>query len=301
MGAGGRSEHDETAAGAVTQAADEPPISVLSSRTVGGSDGERFVMVDVLGEGGMGRVLAYQDRLLGRRVAVKLARKEGGQQAASALRREAQVAGQLEHPNIIPIYDMGEDPEDGPFYLMRMVREPSLEHAFTKVRRGQSDLSHGRLLRLFIQVCQAVEYAHSRGIIHCDLKPENVLLGSFGEVFVVDWGFAYKLGDDTRPRGGTPGYMPPEALARQKGEIDARTDIFSLGVIPTIRGCSRRCRPASARRTSRSPWSSRRCAYARWSSTRPSASRARASWRRRWRRFWRGRERASDKCAGPKS
>jgi serine/threonine-protein kinase len=217
--------------GATTQAADEPPISVLSSRIVGSNDEERFVMLDVLGEGGMGRVLAYQDRLLGRRVAIKLPRKDGGEHAAGALRREARVAGQLEHPSIIPIYDMGEDPDTGPFYLMRLVREPSLEHAFARMRHGQSDVTHGRLLRLFIQVCQAVEYAHSRGIIHCDLKPENVLLGSFGEVFVVDWGFAYKLGDDTRPRGGTPGFMAPEALAQNKGEIDARTDVFSLGVI----------------------------------------------------------------------
>lgn len=202
-----------------------------SAAFVDADEGERFVHVGVLGEGGMGRVLAYEDTRIGRRVAVKIARKEVGRTASEALEREARVTGALEHPNIIPIYDLGDDPDWGTFYLMRLVREPSLEVALAKLKQGTGEYTHGKLLRAFIQVCHAVDFAHSRGVVHCDLKPENILLGSFGEVFVVDWGFAFKMGVDKSPRGGTPGFMAPEALARRAARIDGRTDVFSLGCI----------------------------------------------------------------------
>jgi serine/threonine-protein kinase len=141
------------------------------------------------------------------------------------------VTGALEHPNIIPVYDIGEDPDLGTFYLMRLVQQPTLEAALQNLRQGDSEHTHGSLLRRFIQVCEAVEYAHSRGVVHCDLKAENVLLGPFGEVLVVDWGFAHPAGDPAPPRGGTAGSMPPEQLAQIPGAIDARTDVFALGAI----------------------------------------------------------------------
>jgi serine/threonine-protein kinase len=200
--------------------ADAPPA---------GSEEDRFTLVGQLGQGGMGKVVAYKDRALNRTVAVKIPHQDRG--AIEVLEREARITGGLEHPNIIPIYDVGNDPEWGPFYVMRVVQQPSLEEALKKLRRGESQHSHARLMRFFIQVCQAVDYAHSRGIVHCDLKPENVLLGSFGDVFVVDWGFAFQMGVDTTPPGGTPGCMPPEQLRRNPEEIDGRTDVFALGAI----------------------------------------------------------------------
>jgi serine/threonine protein kinase/formylglycine-generating enzyme required for sulfatase activity len=190
--------------------------------------GDRFVLVGTLGEGGMGKVLAYDDRALERRVAVKILRDKAERGGAEALMREAQVLGGLAHPNILPVYDIGEDPEAGLFYVMPLVEQPTLEEALTALREGKT--SHGRMLRLFIQVCQAIAYAHSRGVFHCDLKPPNVLLGSFGEVFVADWGFAHREGDTKRVRGGTPGYMPPEQL-QKGGRVGPYTDVFALGVI----------------------------------------------------------------------
>lgn len=178
----------------------------------------------------MGRVLAYRDRALDRPVAVKVSHKDDAS-ARGTLFREASVIGRLEHPHIIPVYDIGEDEEWGAFYVMRLLEQPSLEHALGRLRDGESEHSHGRLLRFFIQVCEAVDFAHSRGFVHCDLKPENILLGSFGEVFVVDWGLAFEMGKDRHPRGGTPGFMPPEQLAQRADEIDPRTDVFALGAI----------------------------------------------------------------------
>ncbi len=189
---------------------------------------ERFQLLGTLGEGGMGKVLSYEDRALERRVAIKILRDKDERGGADALIREARVLGALAHPSIIPVYDVGEDPDYGTYYVMPLLEQPTLEDALTALREGRT--THGRLMRMFIQVCQAVAYAHSRGVVHCDLKPANVLLGSFGEVFVADWGFAHRDADGHKPRGGTPGFMAPEQLMRG-GKVDGRADVFALGVI----------------------------------------------------------------------
>ncbi len=204
----------------------QPKPTSKSSLTHTGN--ERFQLIGTLGEGGMGKVLSFLDRGLDRRVAVKIARDKSERGACETLEREARVLGGLFHPNIIPVYDIGDDDEWGTFYVMPLLAEPTMQDALRALREGKT--THGRLLRLFIQVCQAVAYAHSRGIVHCDLKPENVLLGSFGEVFVADWGFAHREGDGRPTRGGTAGFMPPEQLKRG-GRVDTRTDVFALGVM----------------------------------------------------------------------
>jgi serine/threonine-protein kinase len=171
---------------------------------------------------------------------------------------EAQVTGQLEHPNIVPIHDLAIRPEDGtPYYTMRLVAGRTLRESITEYHRkrkqGATDrLELTRLLTAFIEVCQAVAYAHSRGVVHRDLKPENVLLGNFGEVVVLDWGLAKVVRGMTPDSGlspvaptpelntaetlagavlGTPAYMAPEQASGQVGQIDARTDIYGLGAI----------------------------------------------------------------------
>ncbi|RYE93834.1 MAG: hypothetical protein EOO75_03480, partial [Myxococcales bacterium] len=184
---------------------------------------------------GMGEVHECADVVLGRRVAVKRLRGEAATDhlAVAMLEREARVIGSLEHPNIIPVYDAGYLDDTGPFYAMRMMERPSLEAALRKMREGDAptlaEYTQNKLLRVFIQVCGAVDYAHSRGVIHCDLKPANILLGSFGEVLVVDWGMAHTAQEISAFQGGTPGYMAPEQFEGKAP--DARTDVFALGAI----------------------------------------------------------------------
>jgi formylglycine-generating enzyme required for sulfatase activity len=198
----------------------------------------RYQQVGVLGTGGMGKVVECRDTQLDRRVAVKTVRPDyPGKRAEAALmlEREARLTGGLEHPNIIPVYDAGEHPTLGPQYVMRLVEQPTLERVLGELRHGKenthSEYRLGRLLRYLVQVCQAIEYAHSRGVIHCDLKPANILLGAFGEVIIVDWGLAFSETEGVVYRGGTPGYMAPEQLDRARKSFDARTDVFALGCI----------------------------------------------------------------------
>ena len=198
-------------------------------------DGERYVVEQTLSQGGMGRILVCFDRVIGRRVALKALRYElQAPEHANLLAREARVTGKLEHPSIVPVYDAGVSGREGPFYVMRLVDQPSLEHVLSGLRHKDLELtatwSLSRLLRTFVQVCQAVHYAHTRDVIHCDLKPDNILLGAFGEVLVGDWGLAYAREEGVFTRGGTPAYMAPEQI-EGTDIYDARTDVFALGVV----------------------------------------------------------------------
>jgi serine/threonine protein kinase len=217
----------------------------------------RYVVRRLQGEGGLGRVYAAYDRDLNREVALKRMREDqaGHPEAVRRFLREAQVTGQLEHPNIVPVYELARGPEDDqPFYVMRLVRGPTLRDAGTayhrRCRDGRGDsLELWRLLGAFVSVCQAIGYAHSRGVIHRDLKPDNVVLGEFGEVILLDWGLAKLLGDpddttrvvDSGPidpggtiageRLGSPAYMAPEQAEGRTDLIDERTDVYGLGTV----------------------------------------------------------------------
>ena len=214
-----------------------PPPAAKAPAPAATARAARFARLGILGTGGMGEVVEYEDTHVGRRVAVKSLRAEiGNRTAAEALlEREARITGGLEHPNIIPVYDAGRDPVRGPFFMMRVLKEPPLNEVLRKLRAGETSYTTRytlpRLLRSFVQVCQAVDYAHSRGIVHCDLKPANILLGPFGEVLVVDWGFAIRMNEPVGHRGGTPGYMAPEQLDPKLGRIDGRSDVFALGAV----------------------------------------------------------------------
>ena len=197
----------------------------------------RYREVGPVAFGGSGEVVECVDQRLGRRVAIKAARRdlEVDPEVESMLDREARITGSLEHPNIIPVYDAGEDSRGGRYYVMRLAAHPSLAVVLARLASGNlaalAAYRIGRRLRDFLQICRAVDYAHSRGVVHCDLKPANVLLGNFGEVWVVDWGFAFEQNGTGRPRGGTPGYMAPEQLDPRCAAFDASTDVFALGAI----------------------------------------------------------------------
>jgi eukaryotic-like serine/threonine-protein kinase len=211
--------------------------------------GPRYKIGELLGAGGVGLVTSALDRTIGRTVAVKTL-KQGRESEPNTSRRfidEAHVTAQLEHPNIVPVYDMGWLPDGQPYYTMRIVKRQSLRDVLARPDlKAQWPLI--RLLGAFIQISRALSYAHARGILHYDIKPENVLLGDFGEVYLADWGLAKPMHDVTleipsrreaapvRTNGmssatsGTPGYIAPEVL-RHDVDIDARADIFSLGVV----------------------------------------------------------------------
>jgi formylglycine-generating enzyme required for sulfatase activity len=217
---------------------------------------DRFALGAQLGKGGMGRVLEVHDPALGRAVALK----EALPAASSADRlarfvREARVTAQLEHPNIVPIYDAGIGPDGRPYYVMRKVEGRTLAEVF---RSDDPEWPLRRQLGAFIQVCNAVGYAHERGVLHRDIKPDNVMLGRFGEVLLLDWGVA-RVGEaeaDRRPITtpgapvptapmsitatartmdgsaiGTPGYMSPEAARGDLGQLSPASDVFSLGAV----------------------------------------------------------------------
>lgn len=213
--------------------------------------GERFVLRRELGSGGSGRVVRAFDRLLGRSVAMKIVRADAKTSPAALSRfvAEAQATGQLEHPNIVPIYDFGVLPSGDVFYTMREVKGHSLRDVLTGLSEGREEYERDytlvRLLNILRQVGQAAEYAHVRSVVHRDLKPDNVMLGDFGEVLVMDWGLAQVLHDeeyDLDPEEelsknpdsttlGTPSYMPPEQARGDLEEVDETSDIYSLGAI----------------------------------------------------------------------
>ena len=225
--------------------------------------GDRYTLLRQLGSGGFGTVHLAYDRVLQREVALKELRRdlvEPGDPAASDLRarllREVQVTSQLEHPGIVPVYDLDEDADEAnSYYTMRVVRGQPLEDAIARhhERRHRGDidpLELPRLLNALVGICNAIGYAHARGVMHRDLKPGNVVLGEFGEVVLLDWGLAKvdhgreepAASPGTAPRlstdsphesvagaaVGTPAYMAPE---QARGEPGDRTDVYGLGAI----------------------------------------------------------------------
>lgn len=185
----------------------------------------RYRLVRELARGGMGVVYEADDIELRRRVAIKvLATELTSPEAEERMRAEARVIAQLEHPGIVPLHDAGTLPDGRVFYAMKLVRGRTL----TDDRAPATEV-----LRLFLRVCEAVAFAHARGVIHCDLKPANVMVGEFGEVLVMDWGVARSLNataDETALAVvGTHGFMSPEQ--EHARPLDATAAVFALGAI----------------------------------------------------------------------
>ncbi|MBL9139221.1 MAG: protein kinase [Verrucomicrobiales bacterium] len=234
-----------------------------------------WVEGEVIGTGGMGVVAAAWDPHLGREVAVKRLRadRESQNGARERFLIEAKIASRLEHPGIVPVYQGGFDGAGRPYYAMRRLRGISLGEVLRGLGNQDPDLAArfplNRLLSIFLKICDAVAYAHSRSVIHRDLKPDNIMLGDFGEVFVMDWGLAKclqepessdvpSLDQPASPDGpwsevahtsaqvivGTVGFMAPELAEGRSREADFRTDVYSLGAIlyqiltlrPPVRG-----------------------------------------------------------------
>ena len=234
----------------------------------------RYTEFAPVAEGGMGTIYLALDTDLHRQVAMKIVRAgqsssgtktpfdvapppadDGSPGSFGELRvrflREAMVTGMMEHPGVIPVYELGQTESGVPYYTMRYVKgRRTLRSAMEEAKTRDDRLA---LLEPFLKVCDTIAYAHARGILHRDLKPENVALGEFGEVIVLDWGLAKIRGTAARPISstqtvfrlknvssgtrtvegvlGTPGYMSPEAAAGDLDHVDERSDVYSLGVL----------------------------------------------------------------------
>jgi tetratricopeptide (TPR) repeat protein len=218
----------------------------------------RYELRGEIGRGGMGAVLAGRDPELDRPLAVKVLLPECAGDAGLERRflAEAQICGRLQHPGVVPVYDVGRLADGRPFFTMKLVKGRTLAELLAARPTPSDDLA--RFVGVFEQVCQAVAYAHSRGVLHRDLKPSNVMVGEFGEVQVMDWGLAKVLmggpppesgpaspprstiytvrtsGDDLSRDGtvlGTPAYMAPEQARGDVDMLDARADVFGLGAV----------------------------------------------------------------------
>ena len=223
----------------------------------------RYRALGVIGRGGMGEVVSAHDEQLGRSVAIKRLRSPNAPADVIArFVREARIQGRLDHPAIPPVHELWHDERGQPFFVMKQLSGITLAEVLVRLRgegaaAAATDedadaalrrrFSRQELLRAFVDVCLAIEFAHTRGIVHRDLKPANVMLGEFGEVYVLDWGIARVLaeraedgGPDAAPAAagdtvagallGTPGYMAPEQ-ARGDADLDGRADVYALGCI----------------------------------------------------------------------
>jgi serine/threonine-protein kinase len=200
-----------------------------------------YVPGELIGQGGIGEVVAAHDLRIGRDVAVKrLKSTRPAPDEVSRFMREARIQARLDHPAIPPVYDVGTDKEGRPYFTMKRLAGVTLVELLSAPEPNRP-----RLLRAFAEVCTAIDFAHSRGVVHRDLKPGNVMLGDFGDVYVLDWGLARVVGEaitevrtddidslDIRSGDilGTPGYMAPEQLQRV-GDTGRPADIYALGSI----------------------------------------------------------------------
>ena len=219
---------------------------------------QKYVVAGEVGRGGMGIILNALDTDIRRQVAMKVISGGSGAPKESIERfiEEVQVQGQLEHPHICPVHELGTDVQGRVYFTMKMVKGSSLAEMVKQDREEPASVDPRRLtdtLGTFLKICDGLAYAHSKGVIHRDLKPGNIMVGDFGEVYVMDWGLARIMGHtDGRKEGlvitdraedrdtmktmsgsvvGTPAYMPPEQARGLVDEMDERSDIYSLGAL----------------------------------------------------------------------
>jgi len=232
------------------------------------ADAGKYEVGHEVARGGMGAVLQAKDRMIRRGVAMKVMLRAGADESVARFVEEAQITGQLEHPGIVPVYDLGLDANHCPYYTMKFVRGLTLRAVLEGLRRQDgkflADYPLGKLLTIYQKVCDALAFAHARGVIHRDLKPDNIMIGDYGEVLVMDWGLAKICGSAAAATGsaaitaaggthpgissarqdqgdsartlvgdvmGTPTFMSPEQASGAVGKMDARSDIFALGAI----------------------------------------------------------------------
>ena len=229
-----------------------PTASMAVPEDPAGGSGKRYELGKELGRGGMGEVLLAQDTRITREVAIKLMRPEQRDPASIArFFREAQIQGRLEHPSVVPVHDLGVDAHGNPYFVMKRLAGTTLADVLAQRSIDQAVRAkwpRRQILARFVDVCLAIEFAHTRGVVHRDLKPANIMLGDYGEVYVLDWGVARVIdagrapgsitGPFSKPDAaqtvagallGTPGYMPPEQV--RDAAVGSHADVYALGCI----------------------------------------------------------------------
>jgi len=242
---------------------------VAASSFLSDEDGRKYSVGGLVAKGSMGAILRVRDLNVRRSVAMKVMLDPEQVTQPRILRfiEEAQITGQLEHPSIVPVHELGVDSNGNVFYTMKLVKGMTLKEIVNGVIDGRPEVIHkyplGILLNIFLKACDAIAFAHTKGVVHRDLKPENIMVGDYGEVLVMDWGLAKIVAEQTvRKRGdvrpedertaieslrsdeggsgldtldgeimGTPAFMAPEQALGRVDEIDMRTDIYALGAI----------------------------------------------------------------------
>jgi eukaryotic-like serine/threonine-protein kinase len=231
-----------------------PPPMPAADPSASTFETERFVERAVIGRGGSGVVVRAFDQIMLREVAIKVFDPKLADDGLEVDRfaEEARINGQLEHPSIVPVYELGLDRRGRRFLCMKLVEGVTLEEALNRLGDSRLEPSHlAKFLQVFVKVCDAVSFAHSRGVIHRDLKPTNVMISDFGQVYVLDWGIARFRPPEAGHEGprvqvstdraepseldppgslvGTACYMAPEQLQGLHGKLDERADVFALG------------------------------------------------------------------------
>jgi len=218
---------------------------------------DKYDVGRVVARGGMGAVFSAKEAATGRTVAMKRILDSADEESGARFLTEAKVTALLEHPNIVPVHDLDVDARGRVFYTMKLIKGETLGDVLERIEEGDEATIRqyplGELLNIFQKVCDAVAFAHSRDVLHRDLKPDNIMIGEYGEVLVMDWGLAKILArrlprrtqassllEDDPSDGfhtmdgmviGTPQYMAPEQAEGHINQIDQRTDIYALGGI----------------------------------------------------------------------
>ena len=217
---------------------------------------KRYGEDEIAGSGAMKNIIRTEDKVSGRVIAKAVLKNPDDEQAVESFLREARITALLQHPNIVPLYDMGISEDKQPFFTMKLIKGMTLKEILEGLQSEQSSFTKeyplSKRIDIFLKVCEAMAYAHSEGVAHLDLKPDNIRVSEFGDVIICDWGLAAIIGDNDKIEApliesldyyskryytlcgeikGTPGYMAPEQAKGGEEAKDEKTDIFALGSI----------------------------------------------------------------------